>query len=165
MKKYTIVGAGIAALSIALVSSLVTSASSQEEMEDEMRETVMDSQSVLLDMKVIPAGDFIHLYDSTPAMIKAGHIAAKLPCDANGESALLIVVGVAPDVAPLDLELVEPLSTPGKMCIYHGDLPPEEGSGVTDVAILNPTEEKMRFPRTSTVVISVSEIERGEPHG
>ncbi|MFQ5968944.1 MAG: hypothetical protein ACE5J2_00410 [Nitrososphaerales archaeon] len=159
MRKYPIAAIGVVALSVVLVTSLITNTSSQQEM-DEIDVSVADSATILLDFKVIPAKDFIHLYDSTPAMINSGHIATKLPCNADGEAAFVIVVGVAPDVAPIDLELVEPLSTPGQMCIYHVDLPPEDRS-VTDIAILNPTDEKMRFPRTSSVVISVSEIEKG----
>ena len=44
---------------------------------------VRDSSAILLDGKTIPANDFIHLYDSTPYKIMNGHIASKLPCDAN----------------------------------------------------------------------------------
>ena len=34
---------------------------------------VRDSQTVLLEGLTIPANDFIHLYDTTPYMIKVGH--------------------------------------------------------------------------------------------
>jgi hypothetical protein len=44
---------------------------------------VRDSAVILLEGKTIPANDYIHLYDTTPYMIKTGHIAAKLPCDAS----------------------------------------------------------------------------------
>ena len=36
---------------------------------------VRDSAVILLEGKTIPANDFIHLYDTTPYMIKSGHIA------------------------------------------------------------------------------------------
>ncbi|MGH9922172.1 MAG: hypothetical protein ACRD38_05430 [Nitrososphaerales archaeon] len=120
--------------------------------------TVRDSVTILLDNKVIPEKDFIHLYDSTPHMIMSGHVATKLPCDASGESTLKIVVGQAPDVKPAELELVKELSSLGNMCIYHLDLPPEGIDTVTDVAILNPTDKAIRLPRTATVVIGVNEI-------
>ncbi|MGH9879679.1 MAG: hypothetical protein ACRD5H_18780 [Nitrososphaerales archaeon] len=150
------VGLGIVALLTFTVNEL--GSAQEEEMHD-----VMDTVTVLLSHEGIPAGDFIHLYDSTPAMIKAGHVAAKLPCNEDGEAQVVIVAGVAPDVKPVEMELVEPLSKPGSMCIYHADLPPE-GSDATDVAILNPTDKAIRLPRTSTVVISVSEITPGTPH-
>ena len=49
---------------------------------------VRDSSTILLDGKTIPANDFIHLYDSTPYKIMNGHIASKLPCDANSVATL-----------------------------------------------------------------------------
>jgi hypothetical protein len=44
-------------------------------------------------------------------MIKSGHIAAKLPCDASSTSPLKILIGQAPNLKPAALELVKPLST------------------------------------------------------
>jgi hypothetical protein len=35
---------------------------------------VRDSAVILLEGKTLPANDFIHLYDTTPYMIKSGHI-------------------------------------------------------------------------------------------
>jgi hypothetical protein len=162
MHNYKKIGAIAGVLVLGLITITLTSIGSGTAQEEE-RHVVMDSATVLLDWKVIPAKDFIHLYDSTPARITAGHVAAKLPCDANGESPLVIVAGVAPDVKPADMELVGPLSSPGTICIYHADLPHED-SEVTDVALLNPTDKMIRLPRTSTVVISVSEIMSGMPH-
>ena len=51
---------------------------------------VRDSSTILLDGKTIPAKDFIHLYDSTPYKIVNGHVAARLPCNANSVSTLNI---------------------------------------------------------------------------
>jgi hypothetical protein len=147
-------------LGIALVATAVTAfsllgtANSQEAAKTVTR----DSVTVLLDNKGIPAKDFIHLYDATPYMVASGHIAAKLPCDSSGESPLMIVLGQAPDVKPAEMELVKELSSPGSMCIYHLDLTPEGINTVTDVALLNPTDNAIRLPRTSTVVIGVNEI-------
>ncbi len=134
--------------------------SAQEEAMEEEKHAVLDSATVLLSHEGINAKDFIHLYDSTPSMITSGHVAAKLPCNADGESELAIVAGVAPDVAPVEMEIVEGLSSPGKMCIYHADLSGE----ITDVALLNTSDKAVRLPRTSTVVISVSAVTPGEPH-
>ncbi|MGH9921195.1 MAG: hypothetical protein ACRD38_00425 [Nitrososphaerales archaeon] len=159
-------GTTISAVAVGFIALLTFAAtqfgSAQEEMEEEKHE-VMDTVTVLLSHEGIPAGDFIHLYDSTPAKIMAGHVAAKLPCNDDGEPEVVIVAGVAPEVAPVEMEMVEGLSKPGTMCIYHADLP-AEGVDTTDVAILNPTDNAIRLPRTSTVVISVSAITPGEPH-
>jgi hypothetical protein len=52
---------------------------SAEEEEEEHNETsiVRDSVTELLQDKIIPGGDFIHLYDSTPYNILNGHVALK----------------------------------------------------------------------------------------
>jgi hypothetical protein len=77
------------------------------------KNVVRDSATILLEGKIIPTKDYIHLYDSTPYSILNGHIAAKLPCDANSASPLKILIGQAPNLKPANLELVKPLSTPG----------------------------------------------------
>jgi hypothetical protein len=122
------------------------------------KNVVRDSAAILLEGKTIPLKDYIHLYDSTPYTILNGHIAAKLPCDANSVSPLKILIGQAPNLKPANLELVKPLSTPGKLCIYHVDIPSKAGEIVTDIAKQNPTANEIKFPSTSTVVIGVNEI-------
>ena len=64
----------------------------------QQKNIVRDSQAILLEDKTIPANDYIHLYDSTPYMIINGHIAAKLPCDANNTSPLMMLIGQAPNL-------------------------------------------------------------------
>jgi hypothetical protein len=54
---------------------------------------IRDSSTVLLDGKTIPAMDYIHLYDATPYKIMNGHVAAKLPCDTNSMTPLIMLVG------------------------------------------------------------------------
>jgi hypothetical protein len=124
----------------------------------QQKNVVRDSQAILLEDKTIPANDYIHLYDSTPYMIINGHIAAKLPCDTSNTSPLKILIGQAPNLTPAELEFVKPLSTPGKMCIYHVDIPSKTGQVVTDIAIQNPTTTEIKLPSTSSVVIGVNEI-------
>src|SRR5437588_9410385 len=107
---------------------------------------VRDSAVILLEGKTIPANDFIHLYDTTPYMIKSGHIAAILPCDASSTSPLKILIGQAPNLKPATLQSVKPLSTPGKMCLYHADVISQPGGQVgiiTDIAIQNPASTTM----------------------
>ena len=136
-------------------------------------------------MKVIPPKDFIPLYDSTPYKIINGHVIAKLPCDTRSESQLKILVGHIPNLKPVQLELVKELSNPGDLCIYQLDLSPkplkllsEEVSSssrlqtnnntdntssvvlVTDLAVQNPSNNPIRLPYTTTIVIGVNEIMR-----
>ena len=124
----------------------------------QQKTVVRDSQAILLEDKTIPANDYIHLYDSTPYMIINGHIAAKLPCDTSNTSPLKVLIGQAPNLTPAELEFVKPLSTPGKLCIYHVDVPPKTGEVITDIAIQNPTTNEIKLPATSSVVIGVNEI-------
>jgi hypothetical protein len=126
--------------------------------QQQQKNVVRDSQAILLEDKIIPANDYIHLYDSTPYMITNGHIAAKLPCDASNTSPLKVLIGQAPNLTPAELEFVKPLSTPGKMCIYHVDIPSKAGEVVTDIAIQNPTTTEIKLPSTSSIVIGVNEI-------
>lgn len=72
---------------------------------------------------------------------------------------MTILTGQAPDLQPAELELIQNLSTPGELCLYHVDLASEEGGAViTDVAIQNPGEDDIELPATSTVVIGVNQI-------
>jgi hypothetical protein len=145
-------------------ASNVTS-SSKAAVPSSMQGTVVrDSAVILLEGKTLPANDFIHLYDTTPYMIKTGHIATKLPCDASSTSPLKILIGQAPNLKPAVLELIKPLSTPGKMCLYHVDVNSQPGGQagiITDIAIQNPTSTTMTFPSTTSVVIGVDEIMPG----
>jgi hypothetical protein len=140
--------------------------------------TVRDSVFALLADQTIPASGFIHLYDTTPYSIRNGHVAAKIPCDDNSTPMLNILVGVAPELAPVPLELLANLSTPGELCLYHTDLPaPQQANTtttsanatttnatmITDIAISNPGDEDVTLPSTSTVVIGINEIAKG-PH-
>jgi hypothetical protein len=151
-----VIGVFVAGALIFMSSSTYNIANAQGA--QQQKNVVRDSQAILLEDKTIPANDYMHLYDSTPYMIINGHIAAKLPCDTNNTSPLKILIGQAPNLTPAELEFVKPLSTPGKMCIYHVDLPSKAGEVVTDIAIQNPTTTEIKLPSTSTIVIGVNEI-------
>ena len=132
---------------------------------------VRDSETILLAGQVIPPKDYIHVYDASPYKIVNGHIATKLPCDQSFQPLLNILVGQAPKIQKIQLHLIEELSTPGKLCIYHADLesssrvthtpPGVEIGTITDIAIQNPTLEAIELPATTSLVIGVNEIEPG----
>ena len=123
-----------------------------------------DSVTVPLDGKIIPSKSFIHLYDSTPSTISIGHVAAHLPCDAAGDTTVKVVGGIAPDVSPLNLTRVDELSVLGTVCMYHTDIPQQNSTAITDIALLNPTDQSITLPDTTTVVIHVSEFGKGTEH-
>ena len=81
-----------------------------------------DSTTVLLEGKTIPGKGFIHLYDSTPYMINAGHIALHVPCDASSKPIVDVLIGPAPNFTKVQPDIIQALSQPGKMCLYHVDI-------------------------------------------
>ena len=120
---------------------------------------IYDSQTILLDGKVIPAKNFIHLYTSAPSNIASAHIQAHIPCDPNGVSPLEVLGGmmIMPDLPPLNMTL-DPMSTPGMICMYHLDITQQNGSKITDIALLNPTEQDIMLPNMTSAVIHISAI-------
>jgi hypothetical protein len=136
-----------------------------KEKEYNQTSTVRDSVTELLQDKIIPGGDFVHLYDSTPYHILNGHVALKAPCEDDSTTPIQILIGSAPNMTAATLENVAPLSTPGEQCLYHADLIPSGNvTIITDIALKNPTEEDIEFPPTASVVIGINEITKGE-HG
>jgi hypothetical protein len=139
--------------------------SAEEEKEYNETSTVRDSVTELLQDKVIPGGDFMHLYDSTPYHILNGHVALKAPCEDDSTTPIQILIGSAPNMTVATLENIAPLSTPGEQCLYHADLIPGGNvTIITDIALKNPTDEDVEFPPTASVVIGINEITKGE-HG
>ena len=126
-----------------------------------------DSVTVLLEGKTIPAKGFIHLYDSTPYMINAGHIALHVPCDTSSTPIVDVLVGPAPNLTKTQPEIIKELSKPGTMCVYHVDIESDPAKKVyqTDVAIQNPSDKPITFPASSGVTIGVNEIQPGVPGG
>lgn len=132
---------------------------------------VRDSETILLSGQVIPSKDYIHVYDVSPYKIVNGHLATKIPCDQSYQPVLNILVGQAPKLQSIQLHLIEELSTPGKLCIYHADLQPSSRvthtrpdvtiGTITDIAIQNPTDNAIEFSPTTSLVIGVNEIESG----
>lgn len=79
---------------------------------------------------------FLLLSDTTPVRVDAAHLAINVPCTEEGDSDIIAVAGVAPDVQTVELELVPELSSPTTNCLYHGDIP-NNSDEVTDIAIAN----------------------------
>ena len=125
---------------------------------------VRDSVAELLEGRTIPAGQFIHLYDSTPYMITNGHVAVNVPCEDNSTASIQVLMGQAPNFTAAELENLPELSTPGEMCLYHVDIVPHE-EVITDVAIANPGDSDLDFPPGSTAVIGINEIMPGAEEG
>lgn len=138
---------------------ITTTANAQTSEEEHQADTfvVRDTVTQLLGSKSLGAGDYLHLYDTTPYMIMNGHVAGVLPCDKTAKTPLQVLVGKAPDLKAADMEYIKELSKPGQYCLYHVDLDSDEMI-VTDVAISNPTSKPVRFPASSTVTVGINEI-------
>ena len=137
---------------------------SQHEVHEAQTTQVFDTVPVLLDGKVIHAKEYIHLYTSAPSKIATGHIQAHIPCDASGVSPLKVIGGMMimpEEVPPLNMTLDPVMSTPGMICMYHLDIMPQNESSVTDIALLNPTEQNITLPNMTSAIIHVAAIQTG----
>ncbi|MFY3741941.1 MAG: hypothetical protein HMLIMOIP_002402 [Candidatus Nitrosomirales archaeon] len=110
------------------------------EMGEEMGKHLIDTETISLSGK-LEKGDFKLLMDITPYMSEWGHIALKVPCGKDGEQLLSVLAGVAPNVKPVTLEYVKPLSNPPDSCVYHAEL----GEGITDIALANTSDKGVMF--------------------
>ena len=122
-----------------------------------------DSIALLLEGKTLTGKGFLHLYDSTPYMIKNGHIALHVPCDPSSKPVVNVLIGQAPNLKTVEPEVIKELSQPGKLCIYHVDVGSDPAKKIiqTDIAIQNPTDKIISFPPDSGLTIGVNEIMPG----
>ena len=117
--------------------------------------------SLMLAGQTIPAGSYLHILDISPVQIYSGHLALHMPCNANGTSPILLLLGSAPSFQPVYLnktEILDSISSPGSMCIYHfyiGKTYNNVKYPITDIAILNPTNQSITLPATSGATITV----------
>ena len=114
------------------------------------------STNILLHGINLTQGEFILLYDSTPFASK-GHIAVNLPCNPNNplDPIFDILIGRAPDLVVLPLGYIEPISKPGKMCVYHGQF--GFGDPVTDGILQYVGDDPIKLDGPHSIVISTHE--------
>jgi hypothetical protein len=117
-----------------------------------------DSQTILLAEKDLPSNDFIHVYDSSPYEITEGHISAKLACDENYNTELVVLAGQNNPDQVISLEPVPEQSDPENMCQYNADIGSTKDTSITDIVILNNSTEDIEFPETSSLVVTVSKM-------
>jgi hypothetical protein len=118
--------------------------------------------SIPLEGLTLKAGQYLELADTTPLLVTESHVTINVPCD-NGnnndpESDIAVVVGVAPDLAPVELEYISELSDPEDNCLYHADVPENEDDEVTDIVILNPGDETVKFGSGNYATVSITEV-------
>jgi hypothetical protein len=120
-------------------------------------------ENIILSHQVIPAKDFIHLFDTYPFTIMEGSISAKLPCDSDNSTPLRVMIGQIPKLLPTNLSIEEDLSRPGYMCLYNFEIQQNStsmrnASAITDIVLFNTSGERIVLPNTSTLVIGVTKL-------
>ncbi|MGB7961031.1 MAG: hypothetical protein WCF46_14165 [Nitrososphaeraceae archaeon] len=120
-------------------------------------------ENIILSHQIIPAKDFIHLYDTYPFAIAEGSVSAKLPCDSDTSTHLRLLVGQIPKLQPANLSIEKDLSRPGYMCLYNFDIQQNSTRNsytpvITDIVLFNTSDERTVLPNTSTFVIGVAKI-------
>jgi hypothetical protein len=120
-------------------------------------------ESMILSHQIIPAKDFIHLYNTYPFAIAEGLISAKLPCESDNSTHLKVMIGQIPKLQPANLSIEKDLSRPGYMCLYNIEIQPDSTSNrntssITDIVLFNTSEERIVLPNTSTFVIGVTKL-------
>ena len=65
------------------------------------------------------------------------------------------------EVPPLNMTLDPAMSTPGMICMYHLDIMQRNESSITDIALLNPTDQNITLPDMTSAVIHIAAIETG----
>ncbi len=121
----------VSSISIGLLSTVTTA---------QMEHASHDSETILLDYQRIRPGQFLILYDTTPMPITSGHVAINVDCNDEGVAPVELALGVVPEMEFIKLNMknmIHHMSEHGKMCLYHIDLPPEEGMEITDIALIN----------------------------
>ena len=155
MNKWIAIATVIAATSATILVSSINEIDSQQTQQIIIES--LDSTTLLLDLKTIPANDYIVLYSLAPRVIGSGSIVAKLPCDDNSEPKnWMLIGGVGTDLSPIKVDLIQ--GTPGSMCAYIASIPNESAPNISGVVLVNTTDDPIRLPRTSSIVITVQEV-------
>ena len=162
MKKYLTNKAFFAAILIAGIFAISQIPSNAAMADGNNDDQIPSSVTIPLEGLTLKAGQYIELIDTTPVLVTAAHAVINVPCD-NGnnndpESHIAVVAGLAPDLEPIELEYIAELSDPEDNCLYHADIPENEDDEVTDIAIINPGDETVKFGSGNFVSASVTEV-------
>ncbi len=131
-------------------------------MADGNSDQIPSSVTIPLEGLTLKAGQYIELTDTTPVLVTASHTTINVPCN-NGNnddpvSDIAVAAGVAPDLEPVELEYIAELSDPEDNCLYHADIPENEDDEVTDIAIINPGDETVKFGSGNFATTSITEV-------
>lgn len=140
---------------------LATGSSRTANAQEAGKTTVTRDSVLVVGPKTIGKGEFLHVYDAAPYHIMKGHVAMHVPCDDKNNTSLEVFIGITPNLSKTTPELIKPLSTHGKQCLYHVDLMSHQDSKnpfITDVTIKNTGNDDVKLTDTSTIFVGVDEI-------
>jgi hypothetical protein len=163
MKKYLTTKTFFAAILVAGIFAISQMPSNVAMADGNNDVQIPSTVSIPLEGLTLKAGQYLELADTTPVLVTDSHVTINVPCD-NGnnnndpESDIAVVVGVAPDLAPVELEYISELSDPEDNCLYHADVPENEDDEVTDIVILNPGDETVKFGSGNYATVSITEV-------
>jgi hypothetical protein len=163
MKKYLTTKTFFAAIILAGIFAISQIPSNLAMADGNNDNQIPSTVSIPLEGLTLKAGQYLELADTTPLLVTESHVTINVPCD-NGnnnndpESDIAVVVGVAPDLAPVELEYISELSDPEDNCLYHADVPENEDDEVTDIVILNPGDETVKFGSGNYATVSITEV-------
>jgi len=162
MKKYLTTKTFFAAILLAGIFAISQIPSNLAMADGNNDNQIPSTVSIPLEGLTLKAGQYLELADTTPLLVTESHVTINVPCD-NGnnndpESDIAVVAGVAPDLAPVELEYISELSDPEDNCLYHADVPENEDDEVTDIVILNPGDETVKFGSGNYATVSITEV-------
>jgi hypothetical protein len=129
-------------------------------------EELLSTSTIPLENLSLASGDFIILADLTPIPIEAAHVSLNVPCQVVGNNStsnvtpssdVQVIAGVAPDLKAVALEYIAELSHPeNNKCTYHVQLPQVADQQMTDIAIINTSNQTIKFSSGNFATISIS---------
>jgi hypothetical protein len=161
MQKYLLIAITTAAILGTAFGVQQITASSSSATANETK--VQAIETVPLEGLSLDGGEFLLLADTTPAEIDTAHVAMNVPCEPDDadddqlpQTDIAVVAGVAPNVSPVQSEFIAQLSDPNdNKCTYHVTLP-EDGEQITDIAVINTSEETVEFDSGNFATISLT---------
>jgi hypothetical protein len=124
------------------------------------RDSIPTVVTIPLEGLSLNEGNFLLLSDTTPVRVGAAHLAINVPCTENGDSDIVAVAGVKPDLDVIALEPVPELSAPPTNCLFHIDIV-DSGIEVTDIAIANLGAD-IQFGSGNFATLSITEVDKFE---
>jgi hypothetical protein len=136
---------------------------SETSVENGEEDSYSQGENMILSHQIIPAKDFIHIYNTYPFAIAEGLISAKLPCESDSSTHLKVMIGQIPRLQPANLSVEKDLSRPGYMCLYNIEIQQDSTSirnmsSITDIVLFNTSNQRTILPNTSTFVMGVTKL-------